>query len=105
MKDTATYWAPTGEDKYGKTSFSTPVTLTCRWEDRVEQILNKKGSEIVSKSRIYISEPADVSIDGYLFFGTSAELNPIGLVGAWEIQQLGRSPDLRGLKNLTVAHL
>jgi hypothetical protein len=104
MPDTATYWAPSaGTDAYGKRTFSAPVQLACRWEDKIEQIRSKTGVEYVTKSRIFLSQPVD--LDGYVYFGESSQSSPYNQTGAWEIQQVGRSPDLRGLKSLTVVHI
>lgn len=104
MPDVVTYWAPSaGTDAYGKRTFSAPVQLSCRWEDKIEQIRSKMGTEYVAKSRIFLSQPVD--LDGFVYYGTSTQASPYDQTNAWEIQQVGRSPDLRGLKSLTVVHI
>ena len=103
MKQTATYWAKTGTDTYGKPTFSAPATMQCRWEDRTQVIMNKGGKEIVSKARVFLAD--DISEEGFLYLGTSVAASPIGISGAYEIQAVGRQPDLRAVKTLHVAHL
>lgn len=106
LNQTLTYWAPSAvatTDLYGKPTFSAPVQLSCRWEDRTEQLKDKKGEEFISKSRIFLND--DVDLDGYVFLGTSVSITPSLLTGAYEIQQKGRQPDLRNIRNLTVLYL
>lgn len=104
FNQTLTYWAPsTKTDLYGKPASSTPVQFKCRWEDRREQLKDKKGEELISKSRVFLIE--DVEEDGYVFLGVSTEADPTTVKDAWEIQCKARQPDLRGLRNLTVLYL
>lgn len=104
LKQTCTYWAPTGQtDLYGKPVWSVPTTLSCRWENNQSQIMSKTGQEIVSKARVYLADPVD--IDGYLFLGTSAALDPTLVIGAEDIQNVGTTPDLRNLQQLTTVYL
>lgn len=101
---TLTYWeANSTTDIYGKPTFKAPVQLSCRWEDREQQIINKKGSEIVSKSRIFVE--GEIGLEGYLFLGTSNETDPTKVEGADEIQQVGVTPDLRYLRSLVTVWL
>lgn len=102
MKDLVTYWAPTEtRDSYGKRVFSTPVSIYGRWEDSQRIVAGKSGKEIISKSCFYTIQ--ELSIDGYLYFGTSVEADPTTVSGAWEIQALGRSRNLRTAQGLTAA--
>lgn len=99
----ATYWAPAGRDKYGKQTFTAPVTKKVRWEDKQEEIVDKVGEQKLSKSRVFLQE--DIDIDGYLFRGVSAASTPLGLANALEIQGVGRTPNLKANKQLYVAYL
>lgn len=99
----ATYWAPDSEDLFGHKTYVAPIQLACRWEDVANTIRSKLGTELVSKSRVFLAQ--DISIDGYLFLGTSAALDPTVVAGAYEVQQIMRTPDLRNLKTLFVAML
>lgn len=99
----ATYWAPLAENAYGKKTFDAPVFIACRWEDRIDLVMNKLGQEFTSKSRVFFSSALD--INGYLFLGKSYEDDPLEVANAWEIQQLAVTPDLRNLTSLYTVYL
>lgn len=104
LHQTATYWATDGTtDLYGKPVYSAPVTFKCRWETKNELFQSKSGEEKTSKSKVISVTP--MKIDGWLFLGVSVVTDPTKVTDAWEIQGLGVFPDLRGLKELTVAFL
>ena len=99
LRQICTFWQKTGTDQYGKPTFAAPVVLNCRWEDINEKVIDKHGSEIVSKSRIFTA--AQLSPEGYLAPGSYAsEPNPLDIPVAEEIRQHKIVPDLRNLKNL-----
>lgn len=104
MLQTLTYWEPdTGTDRYGKPVWKTPTTRKCRWEDKTQQVQSKKGEEIVSKSRVYMSE--DCHIDGYLLLGTSSTADPTNVEDAMEVQAVAKTPSLSSLESLTTVYL
>jgi hypothetical protein len=103
LRQDVTYWGPGTKDGYGGVTFAAPQVFKCRWEDKLEKIVNQLGQEIVSKSRIYLNN--DVAVDGYLFLGTSAASDPKTVAGAREIVAIGSIPDLRNLRTLRVAFL
>jgi hypothetical protein len=104
LNQVATYWGDTGNtDRYGKPILSAPVQIACRWEDRFTQIVSKVGTQITSKSRVFIL--GSVTMDGYLALGERTEIDPRPLDGAFEIQQLSETPNLRSLQSLTTVYL
>lgn len=104
MRDTITYWAPTGaKNAFGKPTWSAPVTYLARWEDVQQEVQSKHGNEITSKSRILLTQT--LHNDGWLYLGTSATADPTTVSGAGEIQALGRMNDLRSATSLTVAYI
>lgn len=103
LLQTATYWAPSNPDLFGKFTYVAPQTLPCRWEDRVELVRNQFGEEVASKSRIFFAAP--IVLGGYLFLGTSAVTDPTTVIGAQEIILVATIPDLKNLKKLYVAYL
>lgn len=104
LPQVATYWAASNDtDRYGNKIFSAPIQVPCRWEDSIQTVMNKKGEEFTSKSRVFFE--SDKSLDGYLLLGTSAEANPTGLDNAYEIQAKTTTPNLRGLQSLTTVYL
>ena len=103
LKQQATYWAVTGVDVYGKRTFASPTTVVCRWEEKVQMIVNKQGKEIVSRARVFLVQ--DIDMDGYLYLGHSGDSDPRMVDSAFEIQMKAVQPDLRGLSQLNVAYL
>lgn len=103
LKQTITYWAPTGDDVFGGTTFTTPVQKFARWEDRMEMIRDKNGQEYMAKTRVFLLE--EVSLDGYLYLGKSTVADPRTLGAAYEIRAIHKSPDLRNLRALWSVYL
>lgn len=106
LKQTLTYWAKADVDNtdlYGKPGSVAPVQLKCRWEDHIEQVRSKSGEEFTSKTRVFLTD--DVDIDGYVALGVHTEADPSVIDGAYEIQNIGKIPDLRGIQSLVVIYL
>jgi hypothetical protein len=102
MHQTATYWAPGGNDGFGGQTFAAPVALACRWQDVAEMFRDPQGREVVSEAIVYTAER--VAVGGYLFLGSSGEPSPPAL-GAKEVRQLDVSPNLRNTEELHKAYL
>lgn len=98
-----TYWAPTGTDSYGGTTFAAPQILIARWEDNSEMFRDKTGQETTSRARVFFNQ--DIALDGYLYLGESNEPDPREVAGAYEIRQVKTTPNLRNLQSLRVAML
>lgn len=98
MKQTATYWAPGVNDGFGGVSFSAPVTLLCRWQDKSELFRDAEAREFTSSAVVYPVQPLERQ--GYLFLGISSEADPTSVDGAKEIRQIGSSPSLRNTETL-----
>lgn len=103
LREIITYWAPLGTGVFGEDTFDAPKQVNARWEDRQEMIRDKAGQEVISTSRIWLSE--DISINGYLFRGETNELDPLQVDGAKEIRQFSKVPDLRYITQTLVAYL
>lgn len=63
----AVYWAPGSLDVYGKTSFSEPVEIDCRWDENFEKMMDEVGEEFVSKAEVMTDR--DCKVGGYLMLG------------------------------------
>lgn len=83
-KQTATVWDASGVDSAGDPSFATPRQITVRWEEKAQSFFNAQGEEDIAKARVYVGE--DLTLEDYLFLGTSAEADPTSLVGAYQIK-------------------
>lgn len=95
LKQTATYWAPTGHsDGYGTVTYAAPTTLTVRWEDRNEKFLGPEGRDEVSASIVWTNQ--DVEIGGYMLLGTSSATDPENTDGAYIIRRFDKIWDVKG---------
>lgn len=103
LNQSATYWAQTAQDVYGKGTFSSPTAKACRWEDSSELFIDKMGQEVTCKSKIFFAE--DLALEGYLFLGSSAVSSPLDVPRAYEIRQIKRIPDIRNARTLYVVFL
>lgn len=97
-KDDVTYWVVTPGD-YGSFTFSTPVTVKGRWEDKSILFRNPAGEEEVSQAIVYM--PLDLSTNDYLYLGESVAADPTTIVGAvmpHQIKLFRKIPDLRTIE-------
>jgi hypothetical protein len=93
LNQTCTYWAPGTYGQYGKTAFSAPVTLACRWEDREDIERDQNGNEFKTRAVVWTDRP--VLNSGYLFLGTSSSADPTSVTGAHEIRMFRVIPSVR----------
>lgn len=99
-----TYWAVTGENEYGASSFGAPVLLLGRWEESSQQFRTPQGDDSVSKAVVWV--PQDVTIDGYLALDNQTAFSSPDLVnGAEQIRQFTKVPDLRNASSERRAYL
>lgn len=92
--DTATYWQCTGIDGFGKPTFAAPTTIKCRWEQRVEKVFTPEGEQIMSKARLFLGQ--SIAINDYIFYGTSAALNPLVVPNAYRVIDYREIPGFGG---------
>ncbi len=97
FNQTATLWDFNALDRSGEPSFSSasPRTISVRWEDRTVLFINADGEEERSRAVIFLAE--DVTINDWLYLGTSAEENPWDRPGAFKVKEFKKTPDLAGL--------
>jgi hypothetical protein len=103
LLQTATYWASPIADGYGGYTFTTPVTIDCRWLLKQELFIDAKGKEKVSAAVVLLGQ--DVSLGGYLYLGTSTESNPKDVDSSFEIRGFAKIPDIKGTSFLRKAWL
>ncbi len=68
---TAIYWAPSGKDKFGKQTYSTPADIKCRWDDKVTMIKLPDGRQIESKAQLLVT--TEYAIGAKVMLGTLAD--------------------------------
>lgn len=96
LKQTATYWEFDSLNNFGQATFKSPVTIDCRWEDKVVLFYDRHGKEKTSESVVFLGQ--DVVVGGYLFLGTSVAADPKTVIGAREIAAFHKIPNIRGTK-------
>lgn len=96
---TAVYWGAPQPDGFGGITYSDPVEISCRWDEKTKVVTDNNGKEIVSKAEVLVTQ--DVDEEGYLYLGTIDDLDsseqdsPEDVVGAWEIKRVDASPLFR----------
>lgn len=97
-----THWVAT-PGTYGGFSFSVPVVLNGRWEQRAELFLDQAGQKVVSRAIVYLD--TDVALEDYLFEGESTVADPTTLAGTEQVRAFNKIPDLANLEYLRKAFL
>lgn len=92
LNQTATYWAPGAYDAFGQPALVAPAQLACRWQSKTDLIRTPQGREVVSSAVVY---PASAIVTGgWMYLGASVAADPRVLAGAYEVLNVGASPDL-----------
>lgn len=98
LKQTAVYWATPLPDGWGGQTYSDPVEISVRWENKSEMFIDSKGNEVRSRSIVYVSQ--DIDISGYLFLGKLIDLDssqdPDTQTGAYQVKSFTKVPNLKG---------
>lgn len=103
LPQTATYWGGPVPDGYGGSTFSDPLTVRCRWEEKNEEFVDANGQEKLSRVIVYLED--DVEVGGYLTLGESTTEDPQSLDDALPIQRYSKIPDIRAANYLRKAWL
>lgn len=99
LNQTATLWKRSGQDVYGNQTFSSPVEISVRWEDRQELFAGAEGETNRAETVVYSLDSAD-ELD-YITLGSSSASDPIdSATDAREIRQVLKSPNLRDTQTL-----
>lgn len=93
LSETITYWTPASHDHFSKETWSTPTTISGRWESRSERFATALGEEAISNAKVYLA--SEVTVAGWLYPGTSSASDPTTVSGAFPIRRAERVPTLR----------
>ncbi len=97
-KDTAVYWSNPAVAADASFTFDTPVEIDCIWTEKITQIRDNSGKEIVSKAGIWVTQ--DLDDNGMLFHGVLTDLStaeksdPRKRKDAYEIKLFIKTPSL-----------
>ena len=103
LNEVVTYWAPDGQDGYGKATFQAPAQPDGRWQHKSELYRDAEGNEHRSDTQVFL-EP-EVQIGGYLYRGRSSATDPLTVDGAREVMDVQEQQDLKGRTKLWKAML
>jgi len=74
---TLVYWAAPTDDGYGGFTFSAPVELKCRWQEKAQLLGKADETVIISRAIIYVLQ--DVDLDELMWLGELTDLTPTQL--------------------------
>jgi hypothetical protein len=98
LKQTVTYWPPAATDRFGAETYSAPILLRGRWEERNEEAATLGGDTIVSRAIVFVDR--DLLVGGFLAEGDQlAVQDPTILPSAYEIRAWRSIPDLRNVSS------
>jgi hypothetical protein len=98
LTQSATVWTAT-PDGFGGFSFTAPVEILCRWEERMEEFIDRTSQQVVSSAaRVFVDR--DLSVNDWIFQGVSAAADPTLVDGAWPIRDFKKITDLRNVTTL-----
>lgn len=88
-KQTITYWASPVPDGFGGNSYTAPVTLLARWEDKNERFINDLGIEELSASIVYVQQ--DIALGEFLALGDqTGSADPADVPSAFVVKQFDK---------------
>lgn len=113
----AVYWERGGNDIEGRPTYSAPVVIRCRWEDKTQTFLDKKGNEQVSNTQVYtdntlvlgsalkkvpdsLVQEVPKLTDAQILTQMDLEDDPYDNDETWEVRQTGEQPNIRARKFL-----
>lgn len=102
LKQTAVYWGAPIPNGFGGFTYSNPVEIVVRWEERVQMFTSMSGQEKVSQAVVYTE--STLTANGYLFLGTLNDLDspavPETQEGAYLIEAVSACPSMDAVQTL-----
>lgn len=97
LNQSAIYWAKSAPDGYGDYSYSAPVQILCKWEDKTDIVKNSRGEEVVSNSLVFIDR--DVNFEDFLQLGEVDGLTPASPEGEQDAYPIIRKDSITSINN------
>lgn len=102
QRETLVYWAPNSTNMAGELEWHAPVEMTCRWDDKVQEIRTDDGTYVLAKSEV-ISE-IKLEVGGIVFRGTLNDVvypdTPRDNPNVFRILKVMETPNLRYTERL-----
>lgn len=96
QRQTLVYWAPGKANTNGEPTYLAPVQLTCRWDNRVQEIQTESGTVVVS--RVELITESQLSVGGCVVYGSLSTVshlaNPKRNSGAYEVLKVSSTPPI-----------
>lgn len=104
LKQAVVYWAPTGNDRFGKPTWDNPVELRARWEQSTGSVKAPDGETKTYGTIVYVE--SDVEVGGMILCSplTSGMFDPRE-AGAIEIMKFDKLPNFKATEFLRTAYL
>lgn len=71
----AVLWEKLRPDNFGEMTVKYPIEIDCRWESRIDQILDANGNSITTKADVYTK--CRIPTGSILWYGELADLPPV----------------------------
>jgi hypothetical protein len=98
LKQQATYFAPSTNDGFGRTTVDAGTLVTVRWQDASVLFRSVENQEETSSAIVYMS---DATVPrGWLVLGDETGNDPKTTDGAFEIRQVMKSPNLKNTEDV-----
>lgn len=94
-----TYWEPDTGDRYGNTTWKAGVEIKARWEDKVEQVQNANGEEVMSKSIVYMEGTRLIEEDWRMALGSLSTSDPDDEAKAYRVVAARNMPGVRNRRS------
>ena len=102
---TATAWKNPVSDNYGGFTYSAPVLIDCRWEDKAELFIDSTGRETVSNAVIWLDSEDVIEEGDMIAFGDVKTFTiPYG-TSARVIKSINSTPNLKGTQTAVTAYI
>ncbi|MFN7318862.1 MAG: hypothetical protein ACK5S6_05070 [bacterium] len=102
QRQTVVYWPLIGNNQYGEPVWGPPQQLTCRWDDKSQQIVDPKNTLVVSRAELIIQ--TEVAVGGIIIKGTLDTVaywsDPKANLGAYEVLKVSSTPNIRNTETL-----
>jgi len=96
QRQTLVYWAPGKANSDGEPTYLAPVELSCRWDNRVQEIQTDVGTTVVSRVELITQDL--LTVGGCVLYGTLNSVpylaNPKRNSGAYEVLKVSSTPPI-----------
>lgn len=102
QRQNVVYWPQIGSNQYGEPIWGPPQQMTCRWDDKVQQVLDPKNTMVMSRAEL-ITE-SQLAVGGVITKGTIDTVaywsDPKANSGVYEVIKVSATPNMRNTETL-----